>query len=204
MKYASALLLFFAMPAAPAFAQAEAALDNMPAEELAEARLIIQAMYPPEQRDAMFEQMMAEITRQYGASAMSDPVFEEPAIRAIMDEFIASVPARLMPSIRKHMPAMFEASAVAHARAFDLPQLRAIREFSQSPIGRDYFSRLPSLMADPAVRQANEAYFAEVHTLSQEAMVELMQKVRTYLEQNPDVRERIEARVGQALPAAGK
>ena len=178
----------------PAWSQAQISLEGVPADELAVARDIIAVIYPPETRDAMFEDMMRQVAGQFGSAIMTDPVFEEPGIRAIMDEFLAGLPQRLMPAIKKHMPSMLEATAVAYTREFNLEELEDIRAFARTDTGNHYFGRLTYLLGDPAVAEANKAYFAELQGMQESVKVEIQAKLMEYLVANPEVLDRVRKR----------
>ena len=177
----------------PALAQAEVSLEGISTDELAEARLIIESMFPAEDQDEIFGGMMDDVGSQFAAAAKSDPIFEEPGIRAIMDDFFAGLSNRLMPLVRKHMPSILEATAVAYTNEFTLEELQDIRTFAQTESGRRYFRQVTSLLADPAVAAANQAYFAELQRMQGQVRAEIQQKVIDYLTENPDVAERSSA-----------
>lgn len=181
-----------------ASAQAQISLDGVPADEMAEARKILMATYPVDERDEIFEGMVTQIGKQYAAAAMSDPVFQDPGIRAIMDDFFDGLTGRLMPVIRKHMPSIFEATAVAYAREFTLEELSDISAFAQTESGARYFRQASSLLGDPAVAQANQEYLADIQGLQRSASEEIAKKVRDYLSDNPEVAERMEARMSES------
>ena len=190
----AAALAVGAVQSAPAAAQAEISLEGIPADELEVARDIITVTFPVEKRDEIFGSMIGEVGSQFAKSAMSDPIFEEPGIRAIMDEFLSDLPTVLMPTVRKHMPAMLEAAAVAYTREFNLQELREIRAFAQTDAGGHYFRTATSLLSDPAVAKANEAYFADIQIEKKAVGAGIGKKVTEYLIANPEVLERIQTR----------
>lgn len=180
--------------ASPAAAQAQVSLEGIPADELTEARVIIEVMYPVAERDEIFEDMVMQIGDQFAAAAMKDPIYEEPGIKAIVDNFMAGLSDRMMPVIKKHMPSMLEATAVAYTREFSLSELRDIRAFAQTEAGAHYFRKVSGLLSDPAVAQANQVYFAEVHQLQRAATSEIQAEMMKYLTEHPEVIERLKAR----------
>ena len=179
------------MGSTQASAQAHPASEAIPPEEMTEARTIINSTFPEDERDEIFRGMMDNVGGQFAAAAMTDPVFDEPGIRAIMDDFFAGLSDRLMPLVRKHMPLILEATATAYTNEFTLKELQDIRAFSQTDSGRRYFRRSTSLLSDPAVARANEAYFAELQELRGEVEMEMRQKILDYLAANPDVVDRL-------------
>lgn len=169
-----------------------------PEEELAEAMAIMEVMFPAETReDAMLEAAVT-MGNQVAASLMTGPIFEEPGLRAIMDEFLAGLDDLMRPAISKHLPAMMKATAIAYTREFTLEELQNIREFAATPTGQRYFSSVQRTLADPVVAEVNQKFFSDVNALQQQQVEELQTEIIAYLEANPDVVERLEqAGVGQ-------
>jgi hypothetical protein len=186
VAFAAALNL--ALPAALA-AQDEAYVP--PPEELALARGIIEVMYPVDKREELLLAMAGNIAKQYSDGVMDGPLYAEPDIRAIMDKFMAEIPEALRPAFAKHMPIIFEATAVAYTRQYTLAELRDILAFAKTPSGQRYFSTLTELLGDPAVARANQAYFAELAPASRAYGEKANAALREYLMANPDVLERL-------------
>ncbi|WP_432200526.1 DUF2059 domain-containing protein [Erythrobacter sp. W53] len=186
------------LAATPVAAQETDVAEALPADELAEAQAIINAIYPPGERDAIFTKMVNDIGGQFGAAAMQGPIFQEPGIRAIMDDFLSNLGERLMPTIQKHLPQIIDATAVAYVNKFSLEELQQIRAFSQTPAGSRYFRESPELLSDPAVAAANQRYFADITKLQGEAGSEIRVKVQQYLAENPDALKRIEEAMAEA------
>lgn len=180
----------------PAFAQTDT--YTPPADEMAEAMAIMNVIFPPDTREEDMLETAMTMGNQLAASMMTGPVFEEPGIRAIMDDFLAKMPEIMRPSIAKHLPAMIKSSAVAYTREFTLAELQDIREFATTATGQRYFSNSQKLLADPAVAAANEAFFADVNAAQQVEVENIQAKVIDYLQKNPEVIERLQAAgVGQ-------
>jgi len=95
-----------------------------------------------------------------------------------LDAYFDAPPAKLMPVVGKHLPAMREATAIAYCREFTLDELKQLRAFSQTPAGTHYFSKVTNLVGDPAVADANKAYFVDVKALTDTLQGELVQKLR--------------------------
>ncbi|MFO6447228.1 hypothetical protein ACLBKU_08800 [Erythrobacter sp. NE805] len=184
--------------AAPGAVAAQEAAYVPPPEELALAREIIAVMYPADKRDEMLLEMSTNLAKQAMAGGMDNPVFREPGIKAIMDRFVADLPEVLRPAFVKHMPQIFEATAVAYTRLFTLEELRDIRAFAGTPSGQRYFASTNQVMSDPAIAAANAAYFAEVMPLPRQMGAKVRKEVEDYLKANPEVLERLaKAGVGQ-------
>lgn len=168
-----------------------------PADELAEARIIIEAMLPPDKREQILLDLAGAVAKQASAGFMSGPVFEEPGIKAIVDDFLVDLPMVYRPLFAEHMPKILEATAVGYTREFTLEELRDIAAFARTPSGQRYFLRVQALQSDPDVAAANSAMFADLAPIARAASVALGQEVEAYLNANPEVIERLkEAGVG--------
>lgn len=181
--------LLIALPGA-AFAQDEAYVP--PAEELVEAKVIIEAMFPADKREQVLLDMASSLTQQAASGFMSGPIYEEPGIKAIMDAYIADLPDTFRPLFAKHLPQIFEATAIAYTREFTLDELKDISEFARTPSGQRYFISLQKFQSDPAVAKANQNMFVDLAPIQQAAGAKLMQQVEAYLVANPDVIRRLE------------
>lgn len=187
---ALALGLVSGLPVASS-AQSPAPDYVAPADELAEARAIMAVMFPPETREQMMLDLVGSITSQFGTATMQGPIFEEPGIKAIMDEFIAGLPEAMRPMIADYLPRMIEANAIAYTREFTLAELRDIRAFAGSPSGRRYLSSLQGLINDPAVAAVNQQFFAQAGSLQNEQSAIVQAKIKAYLSANPEVIDRL-------------
>ena len=186
----STALLF--MPFAnPAFAQTDSYVA--PADELSEAMAIMDVMFPAKSREQDMLDTAMTMGNQLAASMMSGPIFEEPGIRAIMDEFIGKMPDIMRPAIAKHLPNMIKSTAIAYTREFTLEELQDLRAFATTPSGERYFSTVQKLLADPAVAQSNQAFFSEINAVQQGELEKLQGNVVAYLQANPEVVERLQA-----------
>lgn len=162
-----------------------------PADELAYAKVIIEAMYPEDKRDQMVLDLASTVANQMAAGTMSGPIFEEPGIRAIMEQFLKDLPEVLRPTFTKHLPSIFEATAIAYTREYTLEELRDISAFAQTPSGKRYFLSLQKLQSDPAVASANTTMFKDVDPVTKQQGDKVRQQVEAFLMANPDALERI-------------
>lgn len=162
-----------------------------PEEEMIEARVIMDVMFPPETRDQMMLDLVGAITSQFGSATMKGPIFEEPGIKAIMDEFIAGLPGAMQPMLADHMPKIVEATAIAYTREFTLDELRDIRAFANSPSGARYLSSVQALINDPAVAAVNQELFAQAGDLQNAQSAIVQEKVKAYLIANPEVIDKL-------------
>ncbi len=184
--------------AIPTAATAQADDYVAPADELAEARAIMEVMFPATNREDAILEMATAMGQQAAAGMMNGPIFEEPGIKAIVEKHLSEMPQALRPLFAKHLPQIFEATAVAYTREFSLEELRDIAAFAQTPSGQRYFVSLQKLLGDPAVAAANQAMFNDIGPIQREQSAKVSQEVQEYLIANPDVIERLrKAGVGQ-------
>src|SRR5438045_8308073 len=106
-------ILIIAAPASAAAAQAAVPAQSNDAAKLIEARAVIGIMFPPAQRQSMFDKlqtdMMAQLRPSFPASVMADP-----GLRAIIEDFIQRSMALQRPTLQKHLPDMLEGMAAAY------------------------------------------------------------------------------------------
>jgi hypothetical protein len=189
--YAIALAGLFHL-AAPGNLAAQEVPYVAPADELAEAQVIIEAMLPPDKREQILLDLASAVAKQASAGFMSGPLFEEPGIKAIVDRFLVDLPMVYRPLFAEHMPKILEATAVGYTREFTLEELRDIAAFARTPSGQRYFLRIQALQSDPGVAAASSAMFADLAPIAREAGVKVGQEVEAYLSDNPEVVERLQ------------
>lgn len=198
LAYSSAALLAAALATTPATALAQGNEYVVPADELAEAKIIIDVMFPTDRREQIMLDIAKTMSNQIVAGMMTGPIFEEPGLRAIMEQFVADLPTAWRPLLAKHLPNIFESTAVAYTREFTLEELRDISAFAKTPSGERYFASLQGLLGDPAVAAANQAMLADLAPFQQEQSAKVRKQVEEYLIANPAVLERLaKAGVGQ-------
>lgn len=178
---AIACLLAAAISHAPLRAQA------VDPARLALGRQVIAIMYPPARRDAMMSEMVSALMSQIRGGTQLPPMFNDPGLKAIMDRAFASMPARLMPVISRHLPRMHEAIAAAYAREFTNAELTEIVAFGRTPAGQRYFQRSGGLLSDRDVAAANTAYVAEAQQMNQQFSAQVRQEVTAYLAKHPEL-----------------
>lgn len=150
--------------------------DN--AEGFALAREIVEVVLPASSAEATMHQIMSAVGQQM-KGAMADMV-DDPAINAIMEKRLAEVPDRLMPAVRRFVPAQKAAMACAYTHAFSLAELREVRAFAATPTGSRYLSRAPSLMNDPAVAEANQAFFRDTQPVQEQLAKDIVADITAY------------------------
>ena len=188
---APAVALALAVSFAPAV-HAQTSDYVPPADELAEAMIIMEAMFPADTREQMMIDTVEAMGNQVAQSMMTGPIFAEPGIRAIMQEFLDDMPERMRPVISKFLPQMIKSTAIAYTREFTLEELQDIRSFATTSSGRRYFSSVQSMLNDPAVAAVNEKFFADVAELQQEQVQQIQGRLAEYLQANPEVLQRLE------------
>ena len=187
---------YAADPALPAFAAPSASppVPALPAPDparLALGRQIVAIMSPPEKREAIMTSMLDSMLAQFRAGTRMPPGFEDPGLKQIMDLAFASLPGRVMPIIRAHLPAMQESVARSYAREFSTGELNDIIGFAKTPAGQRWFQRSPAVMSSPDVGAANTAYFRDLQGASRQISVELQRQVSDYLGKHPDIAARL-------------
>lgn len=193
---AGAALAGAVLVAFPGGAQAETGPYVPPADELAEAGVIIAAMFPEDRREQIVLDMAMTTGNQAAAGFMKGPVFEEPGIRAVVDRYLAEMPDAFRTLFAEHLPRIFEATAIAYTREFTLEELKDISAFARTPSGQRYFISLQKFPNDPAVAAANQAMFASLAPIQQEMVGRLRQELEEYLVANPEVVERLSKTTG--------
>jgi hypothetical protein len=182
-----AITLSLALCAAPAFSEAPAqpsvAVAGISDEALALAREIIAKGFPVESRRAMFDGVMANMMQQMRSA--QGPMSEDPGVDAILDRHLGRMRARMLLVTDKHSDAMFDAFAVAYARNFPIEELRVIRDFASTTAGQHYISRSSSLLSDPAVAAANQAYMSDVMAVIPEVQKPLVDELKAYHAKHP-------------------
>ncbi|AKH41477.1 hypothetical protein FHS61_001965 [Altererythrobacter atlanticus] len=184
-------LIGIAMPNAVLAQNAPPPANADPAE-LAEARAIMEIMFPPAEREETFNTLIAQVASQFRQALPQDAI-ADPGLRAIVESYLDDIPDRLMPLVRKHLPNIIDGTAIAYTNEFSLEELRRIHEFAKTPAGEHYLVKSASLMGDPAVAAANTAYFADLQQAQRSLQQELSVKLGEYLKNNPEVAEQLNA-----------
>jgi hypothetical protein len=169
------------------------------AAELTEARAIVAVIFPPAERDAMMKTLMQQIVEQVEAATPLDiDALGDPGLTRLIADYRAGTMDQLMPLVKAHLPKILEATAVAYTHEFGLAELREIHAFAETPAGRHYLSRSTALVGDPAVAEANTAYFRQVQTLTLARQAHLKAQLVAYVKDHPEVAEKLVAAVKAA------
>ena len=195
-------ILIVSMPgAAAAQAQPAAAVQSDDPAKLAEARGIINVMFPPASREQIIDKMITDLTATFRQSLPADDI-KDPGLKAIFQDYRDGMLTTMRPVMIRHLPEMTEAMAVAYAHQFTLAQLKDIHAFALTPSGSDYFSHVLSVVGDPAVRQANVDMVADAQQAAKTSATEFKDKLTDYLKAHPNAESQL-ANLGKA-PTQGK
>lgn len=178
---------------AAALASGTAMAQGSEAAEIAEARAIIGAVMPPEQRNAMVEQVINQLTGQLADSLDLDKL-GDPGLLALFTDYRKDLIVAFMPKVRENLPKIAEAMAVAYTHEFSLAELKDIHAFADTPAGRHYLSRSAAIIGDPTVAAVNTAHMRELQIVAAPKMAEFKKRVLAYFEAHPEVAKKIAAR----------
>lgn len=167
-----AAVVMLAALSPPVAAHAQAAPSAVAApdpERLAVAKMLIERFMPADRRDAMVEQMVRPMMENAREAMFSGQLFEsiradDPKLRATIDDFMKQEFEHSIASTKAAMPRLADAMARAYARRFTLDQLQALHTFFETPAGRAYAERAPSLMSDPDILAVQRAMMTEMMT----------------------------------------
>lgn len=203
-SFAAASLIVLA-PASAAAAQAAppAPATAGDAAKLAEAHAIIAVMFPPAERKRMMDKLLTQLSAQFSAGFPA-AFMTDPGLKAIVDDFMARAHGRQLAVLQKHMPSIFEATAIAYTHEFSLAELKDIHAFAETPAGRHYLSRATALIGDPAVANANKALIVDAQALTKSMLPELKEKLVAYVKAHPDVAAKIAAKAKDAAADEAK
>jgi hypothetical protein len=183
--------LLVALPAS-ATAQPTIAAQSAEAAKLAEAHAIIEVMFPPAERQQTINKLVDQFSAQYQSSIPANAM-GDPGIEAIVESYLDKAREQQRPLLARHMPELFEATAIAYTHEFSLAELKDIHAFALTPSGRHYLSRSAALLGDPVVAKANSALLADSQQLVKMMLPEMMGELTTYLKAHPDVAAKLHA-----------
>ena len=182
-----------APPTTPAAAATPASPADLAARR-AEAKAIIEVMFPPATREATIQRTIEELNSSM-LQTMPMPNVQDAGLKAIFDRYLVSMRAETVAVAQQNFPRKIAAMEGAYTRAFTLAELKDIHAFARTPSGQRYVSRNPTLMLDPEVRAANVAAMAEGRTRSRALMEALKAEVLAYVRKRPNsLRPRISQR----------
>ena len=150
---------------------------------------IIAIAFPPENRRAMMDKLMAAMLAQMRQGMMSNT--EDPGLRKIMDNMLDSIPGRLEPTVQAFLPKMFEAMSHAYARQFSVGELNDILVFAKTPSGQHYLQHATDIMSDPDIAAANAEYFRDLQVPAQKMRGDFANEIVTYMKAHPAVAKKM-------------
>ena len=175
--------------AAPSNAQ----LQSNDAAKLIEARAIIEVMFPPAQREQIMDKILTNIEAQMRPAVLHDAAMSDPGLKAILDSYADKVLTLERPVLRKHIPDIMEANAIAYTHEFSLAELRDIHTFAGSASGRHYLTRASAIIGDPTVAKVNMELAAEAQATAKTTLPEFREKLVAYLKAHPDVAAKVKS-----------
>lgn len=121
---------------------------------------------PPAQREAMTSAMVDAMLQNMATGLLnSDPiktVFERrPEARPLFERFMERQRGLAQQSMRRNLPSMIEAMAMAYARRFTATELAEMEAFFSTPTGQTYVVQSGQIMTDPAVAAWQQRIMAE-------------------------------------------
>lgn len=174
--------------ATPAPAKSRPSVTDIDPQALDDARAIIATIIPPDKQAETFGSVVATIMAQMRANASRQAL--DPGLKQVIDRFLDTLPDRLAPVTQRHAPQIVEAMAHAYTREFSGEELKELRAFAATPVGRHYLSRSAALIADPDVAAANAAYSRDAMELAAAMRPELIAAVNGYLAEHPEAAAR--------------
>ena len=166
-----------AAQSAPASAAAPAAAEPNPAN-LAIAREIVTLIMPPENAQAMMDQMSDALYAQMReALSRSAGNLPDPSAQPLWDRYLERVRAATRDLDNEYLTIVNEVVAKAYARIFTLDDLVQIRTFASTPAGRRYFRQSMDIFNDPDVAEANRTYMERAFPIIQRAMLEAQREI---------------------------
>jgi hypothetical protein len=182
-----------APPKTPSAAATPASPADLAARR-AEAKAIIEVMFPPATREATIQRTIEELNSSM-LQTLQVPDVQDPGLKAIFDRFLVTIRAETVAVTQQTFPRTLAATEGAYTRAFTLAELKDIHAFARTPAGQKYVSRSPTLMLDPEVRAANLAAMAEGRARTRAIMEAFKAEVLAYVRKRPNsLRPRISQR----------
>jgi hypothetical protein len=163
------------------------------AAKLAVARQIIATAYPPSYQAKLFGPVLQQLMGRVRAGMRLPPGFDDPGLHKIFDDFLSSMPQRMLPVMERNFPLMLDAIAHAYAREFSSEELASILAFAETPAGHHYFARSSEVMADPDVGNVLTAVLRDSQEISRQEGTAMQQQIRDYLIKHPDVATKLGA-----------
>lgn len=146
------------------------------------ARQIINIASPPATRNDQITTMFRTIGTRSMAAVKQRFDFGDPEMQKIFDRHMDRTFNLTTDLIGKHMPAIFDAMAVAYAKRFSVPELRQILAFAQSPTGTKYLQSGFEIAQDPGVVAVQKAMMNDMLGQMPALQAELEKDLKAYQE----------------------
>lgn len=148
------------------------------ADRLALAEKIIAISYPEDKREAMFFAATDQTTAQV-LKSMEGWITDEGA-REIVDAHILEMTEQQKIVLRRHIPRIMTAFAVAYSNLFDESELRDILTFVETPTGSTFLIRSVDILSDPNFAAVNQAHMDETMSVVKDSIPILVTKLTEY------------------------
>jgi hypothetical protein len=160
------------------------------AAKLDEAHAILEIVAPAAKREETAEKLASQFVTEFRRST---PKSGDAGIDHIVGGYLDKLPDLMRPVMKRHMPDIFEAEAVAYTHEFTLAELKDIHAFGQTKSGRHYLEQAAAITSDPAVQKANTAMIADAAVVSKQVTQDVRQKVGEYIQKHPEVLKKLQA-----------
>lgn len=162
-------------------AVAPGAIDGVALEH---ARKVVDVVFPPEGREALFLGSQKAIVNQLRTVELAK-FQNDPEGLAILDRNLDAFMARAQGITRDHIPDMIDGIAHAYAREFTSAELDSIAAFVGTPAGHHFTSRSTAILGDPDVVAANRRLFLAVQPLQAELQATLTRELAQHFADHP-------------------
>ena len=149
-------------------------------EAMSLAAEIVRIGYPKDKREALFFGTMdATVVQMREAIAPSLPK-NDPAVLAILDDWIVEYTEESKLVLRKHIPAIMVGMTKAYASIFTHEELSDILAFVKTRSGQRYFEMSPAVLGEKGFADANQRYLDESVAMLGPAQKELQARLQDY------------------------
>ena len=155
------------------------------------ARQIVELMLPPERRQEITQGLMQSVMNQMRASVIGRS--SDPGLHRIIEDYLAKVPEQLRPVSDRHLPWIMDAMVQAYVHQYSVDELRQISEFGKTSAGAHFLRRSLTILSDPGVTRANQAFFNDAAQAASVGAPQLRTAIVDYLNKHPDVARQVQA-----------
>lgn len=173
----AAALVATTLTVAPDSAAAQVASSDEQTR-IALAEQIAQIAFPEDQREEIFAKVIDQTEAQVMQSVKSHIPDEE--AMAILADFQQGMRAEQNAIVKRHIPLLIDGWSRAYADTFSAAELQDILTFVRTDSGRAYMQRSSSVISNPHLAAANQAYMDEITSITFAAVPSLMEKLAAY------------------------